>query len=172
MVLRIIKILNKLNNSKINIIASNKKELETGQDLFEDNNIYLLQDIIHEKNLICPSNYIVPENKYNLVLISRLVENKGINKFLQVIIDSIKLNTNVDFVKGIKSIHFFVYIENKQEFRLLQILKKKILDISDIKIFLHLNKNHAYIRKKKLMKLENKMPVIPSKFEFILAVLL
>jgi len=100
----------------------------------------------------------------NAVLICRLVKNKGVNTLLKKIIEAKNKNCSSAFIKNLSSISLFLVIEDLAEYELLKNNIKILIENFGIEVTLKENLNHHEI-KIAIGEIENKVSIIPSRFE-------
>lgn len=160
-----IKNLFKIHNHKIYLIASGREEIDNARRYFSkiDDHVVAL-DLVDHSMLLNNERSDSPSNDTNVVLISRLVKNKGINDFLKKIIDHIDREKKSDFIQSIKSINLFLVPEAASEYSALLKNVEVLRGKCELNVNLWFDLNHGEISKI-VSKIENKVAIVPSQFE-------
>ena len=162
--LSILKFANHLLSNNFLLICSGREEVENLAKYVKISNSAIIQDLVEEEMLLNQNRSWSENSSINVVSICRLVENKGVNTLLKKIIEAKKNNCNSYFIKNLCSISLFLVIEDLTEYELLKINIKILIEDFGVGVMVKENLNHQEI-KIAVDQIENKVSIIPSRFE-------
>jgi glycosyltransferase involved in cell wall biosynthesis len=163
-VLSVLKFANYLLKNKFLLICSGQEEVENLARYVKISNSAIIQDLV-EKGMLLNQNRSRSDNSsINVIIIGRLVENKDINTLLRRIIEAKRNNCDSYFIKNLFSISLFLVFEDLAEYELLENNIKILIENFGIRVAVNENLNHHEI-KFAIDGMENKVSIIPSKFE-------
>lgn len=151
---------------EVSIIASNNEEIQVANNILTVSKSLLARDLV-SSSIPIKNNQIYDSLKgINLVVISRLVPNKGVSELLLGLIERRK---NYDLSR-LEAIHLFIQTEDLQEANL---VKKYLSDLRSygVNVFTYEGLGKAEIESVTKL-LPNKLAFLSSKFESFSYVLL
>lgn len=146
-------------SKKIKFIASNNEELCFAQKIFKNSTGYIIEDIVTENMLLQTNSCRADGLGINIVIISRLVENKRVSNFLAALATAISGGLKVK----LEGVYLFCQPEDIDEVHRVESELEKLRS-HGLKVTCAFGKSPVEI-KKSLMRIPNKLPVLPSAFE-------
>jgi len=143
------------------VIASNQEEIDMAKRLLPVNNAFVLPDIVSVDLFFSAAKQRVAKDEgVNVVIVARMVANKGISHWLQLI----KSGCWTDQNNVLNAIHVFFVAEDLIELARCKALADDISKELGINVFFYENMP-ADEMLASMQTLNNRLPILPSQFE-------
>lgn len=153
----------------ISVIATSDEEIEFSKEVLPVYSSHLLPDLVDSNITLNSEHNYDNSSGINLVIIARLVKNKGVGDFLEGLLHTLSGDASSAFCQ-IDKINLFVTPESTEELERVQTLQiaMKTIDM-DVNLYQGLTRSEMC---SELNSLPNKLAFLSSKFESFSYVLL
>ena len=148
---------------KISIVASNYEEVGCAKKILPLDEEFVLSDLVGKKVMLSNEPKLESQQGFNLIVLARLVENKGVADFLISLSEFLSVSKYFE-AKRIDGVHLFVAKESANEANKVYFLKQKLQDIYGLNCIIYEDYERKSIQDI-LQDIPNKVPFLSSRFE-------